>query len=270
MKYIYITNDPELAKYACDCGIDNIMIDLETIGKDQRQKNLDTVKSSHEPHDIKHIKKHIKNSKSKIITRINPLHKNSKIEINTSIKYGTDYIMLPMFNNKNEVKEIIDLIDNRVKLILLFETPKSIINIDSILELKKIDEAFIGLNDLSIAFNLNFMFELLPSSLIELMTKKFKKRKIPFGIGGISRIGSGKLDSKLILSEHVRLGSTKVIISRSFTNKAKNLMELNRMMDLQNEISLLTSEYNSLKKLNYSVVSENKKQVLSTLEEIVK
>ena len=42
------------------------------------------------------------------------------------------------------------------------------------------------------------------------------------------------------------------------------------MMDLQNEISLLTSEYNSLKKLNYSVVSENKKQVLSTLEEIVK
>ena len=72
MKYIYITNDPELAKYACDCGIDNIMIDLETIGKDQRQKNLDTVKSSHELHDIKLIKKHIKNSKSKIITRINP------------------------------------------------------------------------------------------------------------------------------------------------------------------------------------------------------
>ena len=60
MKYIYITNDPELAKYVCDCGIDNIMIDLETIGKDQRQKNLDTVKSSHELHDIKHIRKHSK------------------------------------------------------------------------------------------------------------------------------------------------------------------------------------------------------------------
>lgn len=270
MKYIYITNDPKLAKYASHSGIDNIMIDLETIGKDQRQKNLDTVKSCHKLHDIKNIKKHIKNSKSKIITRINPLHKKSKTEINTSIKYGTDFIMLPMFNNDDEVKKVIDMIDNRVKLILLFETPKSIINIDNILKLKRIDEAFIGLNDLSIAFNLNFMFELLPSSLIEFMTKKFKKRKIPFGIGGVSRIGSGKLDSKLILSEHVRLGSTKVIISRSFTNKAKDLEELEEIMDFKKEINLLTREYNLLKKLNYSVISDNKKEVLSSLEEISK
>ena len=68
---------------------------------------------------------------------------------------------IAMFKSAHEVKQIINLINNKGKLILLFETPASIINIDSILELNKIDEVFIGLNDLSIAFKLDFMFELL-------------------------------------------------------------------------------------------------------------
>ena len=83
------------------------------------------------------------------------------------------------------------------------------------------------------------MFELLPSSLIEFIVSKFKNKGIPFGIGGISRIGEGTLDSQLILSEHVRLGSTKVIISRSFTNRAESLDELNRNIDYKKEINLL-------------------------------
>lgn len=39
---------------------------------------------------------------------------------------------------------------------------------------------------------------------------------IPFGFGGIARIGEGDLPSDYILGEHVRLGSTSVILSRTF------------------------------------------------------
>ena len=38
MEFISITNDPELAKYFEYCGINDIMVDLEIIGKKERQK----------------------------------------------------------------------------------------------------------------------------------------------------------------------------------------------------------------------------------------
>ena len=37
-----------------------------------------------------------------------------------------------------------------------------------------------------------------------------------FGIGGIGSIGKGVIDSALLIKEHRRLGSKRVILSRSF------------------------------------------------------
>lgn len=270
MKYIQITNNPDLAKYISDCGVDLIMVDLETIGKSERQKNLDTLKSNHNLEDIIKIKRKLKNTSTQLITRINPLHEKTKNEIDTACSNGTDYIMLPMFSSKEEVEQVIHYINNRVKLILLFETPGSIHNVDTILKLNKIDEAYIGLNDLSIAYKLKFMFELLPSSLIELLATKFKEKKIPFGIGGISRIGSGQLDPKLILSEHVRLGSRRVIISRSFTERAQSVDELMKIMNFKEEISLLNAEHRSLEKFTQVQLEKNKTELIKNLQLIKK
>ena len=155
-------------------------------------------------------------------------------------------------------------------IIFDIQKPVSNLNIDSILQLKKIDEAFIGLNDLSIALNLDFMFELLPSSLMEFIVLKFRNREIPYGIGGISRIGEGTLDSQLILSEHVRLGSTKVIISRSFTNKAENLDELIRNIDYKKEINLINEEYKKLKKSSLKKLEINRVIVNNKIQQIIK
>lgn len=43
LKLIYITNDPKTAQIAEEAGVDRIMVDLETIGKDQRQGGMNTV-----------------------------------------------------------------------------------------------------------------------------------------------------------------------------------------------------------------------------------
>ena len=53
------------------------MIDIETVGKNERQKNLDTVKSKHQLKDIIEVKNRIKKYNGKIITRVNPYYKNS-------------------------------------------------------------------------------------------------------------------------------------------------------------------------------------------------
>ena len=52
----YITNKPEVALVAEKYGVDRIWVDLETLGKEERQKNINSVKSHHTVNDIKIIK----------------------------------------------------------------------------------------------------------------------------------------------------------------------------------------------------------------------
>lgn len=59
LKLMYITNDLDIAMLAQKYGVDRIWIDLETLGKEDRQKGLDAVKSHHTIEDICRIKPHL-------------------------------------------------------------------------------------------------------------------------------------------------------------------------------------------------------------------
>ena len=50
---------------------------------------------------------------------------------------------------------------------------------------------------------------------------QIKMKGIPYGFGGIAALGEGKLPSEQIIVEHYRLGSSCVILSRSFCNTKK-------------------------------------------------
>ena len=67
-----------------------------------------------------------------------------------------------------------------------------------------------------------FMFELLCDGTIEALCLKLRHAGIPYGCGGIASIGSGMLPAEAILKEHYRLGSSMVILSRSFCNVNKD------------------------------------------------
>ncbi len=45
LSLMYITNNPQVALIAENTGVDRIWIDLETLGKEEGQKNMNTVKS---------------------------------------------------------------------------------------------------------------------------------------------------------------------------------------------------------------------------------
>jgi hypothetical protein len=47
------------------------------------------------------------------------------------------------------------------------------------------------------------------------------EKGIPYGFGGIASLGRGMLPAEYIIKEHYRLGSTCVILSRSFCNANK-------------------------------------------------
>lgn len=246
-----LDNDIENIKIYDEAGVDRIFIDLEVNGKEDRQGHLDTVISSHTLEDIKKIKPIL--VKAELLVRINPIYGNSATEISKAIEYGADVIMLPMFKTVDEVKLFIDYVDNKAKTCLLLETSEALARLDDILELEGIDEIHIGLNDLHLAMGLDFMFELMGDGLIEYIVNKIKAKNIPFGIGGVARMDEGMLMGNIIIREHVRLGSSMVILSRTF----KRDLDIDKSVFKKELVKLQKEEYEA-KKLNAKVLEENK------------
>lgn len=219
LKFMYITNDVNVALIAEKYGVDRIWIDLETLGKEERQKNMDSVKSNHSIEDIKRIAPLL--TKSEMLVRINPININSENEINTVIDAGADIIMLPMWKSVDDVNTFLSIVDGRVKTTLLLETKEAVECLDKILELCHMDEIHIGLNDLHLSYNLSFMFELLSNGTVEKLCKKIAAKGIPYGFGGIAKLGEGILPAERIIMEHFKYSSTRAILSRSFCNYKK-------------------------------------------------
>jgi 2-keto-3-deoxy-L-rhamnonate aldolase RhmA len=268
MELIYITNDPEIAAYCQDFGVDRIMIDLEYIGKKERQRHLDTVISDHSLLDIDRIRNVLHNSKLQV--RVNPIHVGSEREINEALSRGADIIMLPMFKTYQEVEKFISIINGKATASLLLETSQALVRVDDILRVDNIDEVYIGLNDLYLSMSLDFMFEPLSGGIVEYLTTKIKKKGIPFGFGGISRLGTGIVDASLILSEHVRLGSQIVVLSRTFHGRAKSLDELKKLLDLKKEITKIRSHLSYLSKLSEQELLSNSKKIAQIVSERIK
>ena len=273
LKLMYITNRPEVAGIAESAGVDRIFVDMEFIGKDVRQKGLDTVKSHHTVQDVVNVKRVL--SKAELLVRVNPIHDalpdypSSEDEIDAVIAAGADVVMLPYFKTAAEVRPFVRLVNGRAKTMLLLETPESVACVDEILTVEGVDEIHIGLNDLSLGYGMPFMFELLADGTVERLCLKFRKKGVRYGFGGIATIGNGMLPSEYVIKEHYRLGSTCAILSRSFCDAAK-IADINEINDIfQNgvrEIRALERECEQHSKFFF----ENEKEVVRLVNRICK
>jgi 2-keto-3-deoxy-L-rhamnonate aldolase RhmA len=227
---MYITNNPVVAKAAELAGVDWIFIDLEYLGKEQRQANMDTVKSRHNISDIKLVKRFL--NKSSLLVRLNPININSKKEINESIDAGADILMLPYFKSYTEVNKFLEFVNGRVKTCLLLETPEAVDQIDSIIGDKRIDFIHIGLNDLHLGYHLTFMFELLSNGTVDQIIEKISTTDITYGFGGIAGLSEGELPAENIIAEHFRLKSKMAILSRSFYKQTGNENDVQSVLNI--------------------------------------
>lgn len=216
IKLMYITNTPRIARLAADAGVDRIFIDLESVGKQLRQGGMNTVQSNHTLADIRALRPVVQGTE--LLVRVNPIYDWSREEIDAAVAGGADTLMLPYFQTPEQVQTFLQSVGGRARTILLVETPEAVERLDEILALPGIDECHIGLNDLHLGYGRKFMFQLLSDGTVDRIAAKFRERGIPFGFGGIARIGRGTLPAEYILAEHIRLGSQAVILSRSFCN----------------------------------------------------
>lgn len=267
IKLMYITNNPSMAVVADKCGVDRIFIDLETVGKAQRQANRNTVISCHSLYDIDRIKPLLQ--KAKVIVRANPIHSGSAEELELIANSSADIVMLPYFKAAAEVKTFISAIKGRKKVCLLFETPEAVENAEEILSIEGIDEAFIGLNDLHIGYGMKFMFEPLTNGTVEKLCNLFAAKGIPYGFGGMARLNEGTLSAKLILGEHYRLSSSCVILSRSFCNNeiVTDIKEFENVF--ANGVKEIREYETVLEKADMAFFTENKALLDERVKQIV-
>ena len=91
---------------------------------------------------------------------------------------------------------------------------------------------------------------------------------IPFGFGGIARIGEGLLPSDYILGEHVRLGSSSVILSRTF--KGIQGVDANaRPVNLADEVGKVRTRMHQIESWSEDEHRINRQKIASSVDVVI-
>jgi len=243
MRFIFITNLPELAAFVVARGVDRVMVDLELLGKIERQGHLSTVISRHDFDDIARVRAAIPGKE--LIARLNPVNDRTEEEVDRAIELGADVLMLPMFRTAREVEHFCTFVRKRARVCLLLETVAGASALADIIAGSDVDEVHIGLNDLHLDLGHAFMFEPLAYGLVDEIASTVRAAGLPLGIGGLARAGEGLLPADMLLAEHVRLQSTGAILSRTFHRSGASIADIEQQMNFAVEISKLQKAYES-------------------------
>jgi hypothetical protein len=212
-----IPPDTRVASALGGCGVDRAFIDLETLGKVERQGHLAAHFGHHTLAEVGAYRDATRDVE--LMVRTNPLHEGSWEELERVLACGPDVVMLPMFRQPREVERYLQLVAGRARVNLLVETPQAAVRLREILTVGPIDEVHVGLNDLHLAMGLTFMFELLAGGVVDMLAQTCAEAGVPMGIGGVARVDEGGVPGRMVLGEHIRLGSSGVILSRTFTRR---------------------------------------------------
>ncbi len=269
IKLMYITVDTQVATIAMNSGIDRIFVDMEVIGKHDRQGGMNTVQSKHTIEDIARIKTVMQSGKE-LLVRTNPLHEGLAQEVEGAIAAGADILMLPYFFTAQDVAKFVEMVAGRCKVMLLIENKESAIdNLDEILAVDGVDEYHVGLNDLNLSLGGKFMFEPLANGLLDKICHKLKATGKPYGFGGMARVDGGELSGARVLTEHYRQGSSIVIVARSFCN-CEQVGDINEIEEIFNrETPKIRSLEEQLEQQSAQYFEDNNNEIKKIVERIV-
>ena len=219
---LQITNDPVFARRCDALGGMRLFVDLERLGKAERQAGRNTFISTHQMGDVASIKMAL--TQSRLMVRINPLHQGSAEEVDAVLAQGltqgygpnADLLMLPMFTCAEEVRAFAQIVAGRCPIVPLLETAAALNTLDDWITTPGLAEVFVGLNDLHLSMGMRFMFEPLADGVVDRVAAAAKRSGLRFGFGGVARLDEGLLPGRDVLAEHLRLGSKAVILSRTF------------------------------------------------------
>jgi hypothetical protein len=214
LELIQITNDPAFARRCDAIGGLRLFVDLERLGKAERQAGRNTFISGHRLEDVARIKAVLQ--RSRLMVRVNPLNPGTADELDAVLACEPDLVMLPMAQGPLDVASFAHLVGRRAPIVVLLETAGALASLDEWIGTPGLAEIYVGLNDLHLSMGLKFMFEPLAGGQVDRVAQAARARGLAFGFGGIARLDEGLLPGRDVLAEHLRLGSGAVILSRTF------------------------------------------------------
>ncbi len=210
------TSDPAAAHAADAAGVDRIGVDLDRLGKAERQAGLGSWMSPHTLEDLERLRPVV--ARARLFARINPLHDATANEVEGALEAGAQVLMLPMFRSAGDVARFVELVAGRARVVALLETAEAVAGIDAVVRVPGLDELHIGVNDLALSLGLRTRFDVFLNPAAERVSKAAAGAGLPLGIGGIGRPSDTSLPipPDLVYAQYPRLGATAALISRSF------------------------------------------------------
>lgn len=229
LELIQITNDPAFALRCDALGGFRLFVDLERLGKAERQAGRNTFISAHRLEDVARIRAVLR--RSRLMVRVNPLHEGTAAEVDAVLARGADCLMLPMFDGAPQLQAFGAIVAGRAPIVALLETAAALASVEDWAGTPGLQEIYVGLNDLHLSLGCRFMFEPLADGSVERVARIARGHGLRFGFGGIARLQEGLLPGRDVLAEHLRLGSGAVILSRTFHRDSE--------MDFEREVGAL-------------------------------
>jgi len=259
LELIQITNDPAFAR-RCDAlaGI-RLFVDLERLGKAERQAGRDTFISTHGVEDVSRVKQVLR--RSRLMVRVNPLHDGTREEVEAVLARGADLLMLPMFTQPQTLRAFCEIVAGRCGVVPLLETAGAAQTLPEWVATPGLQEVFVGLNDLHRSLGLRFMFEPLANGLLDRIATVVHGQGLRFGFGGIARLDEGMLPGADVLAEHLRLGSSSVILSRTFHRSESGI-------PFEDEVAALRAAERRLSARGPQQVEADRVRIASSIERI--
>jgi 2-keto-3-deoxy-L-rhamnonate aldolase RhmA len=226
-----LTDDPALAAEADIAGVARIGIDIEHLGKAERQGSVPARHSTHVLADLARLRPVVR--RADLFIRVNPLHSGTQQEVERALQLGATAIMLPYFRAAMEAEAFIETVRGRAKVLLLVETATAVLRIREIAALPGVDEIMIGLNDLRLEFRVPSHFEVLASPMMDMLAREVRRADVKLGIGALARADATGLPipADLVVAQYPRLGATSAWIARSFFAPGQPPMALGSALD---------------------------------------
>jgi 2-keto-3-deoxy-L-rhamnonate aldolase RhmA len=211
-----ISGDSALARIAHTAGIARVLVDLERLGKAERQAGRGLFLSTHDWSDAVALRAVL--PAGALFIRLDPLHDGSADQVERALGIGVDGVMLPYFHRAEDVFRFADLVRGRAVLTPLVETRGAVRDLPAILASGAIGEFHVGLNDLALDLGLDTLARLWGDPLLAEIAAAAQAHATPFGIGGVTdpRATGLPVSPTFVLEEHRRLGSTRALLGRSF------------------------------------------------------
>ena len=258
LELIQIANDPAFAQRCDALGGFRVFVDLERLGKAERQAGRNTFISMHQLQDIGRVRAVLRHSR--LMVRVNPLHEGTRAEVDAVLAEGADLLMLPMFTGAGQLRAFSQIVANRAPIVPLLETAEALRTVHEWAGTPGLQEIFVGLNDLHLSLGCRFMFEPLADGSVERVAEVARAQGLRFGFGGIARLEEGLLPGRDVLGEHLRLGSRAVILSRTFHRDSE--------MDFEREVALLRQVERELARRSETQVQADAERVAGRIRSI--